>query len=63
MAKEFGMSIELWDRVIRIVLGIILLSGIFLLKSPWRWFGLIGLIPLATGLVGWSPLYGWFLLD
>jgi hypothetical protein len=57
------MNIELWDRVIRIVLGTVLLSGFFLLKTPWRGVGLIGLIPLATGLIGWCPLYAWILLD
>ena len=43
------------DRVIRIVLGLALLSMIFV--GPHTWFGLVGLVPLATGLVGFCPLY------
>lgn len=43
------------DRVIRIVLGLALLSMVFV--GPHSWFGLVGLLPLATGLVGFCPLY------
>ena len=42
------------DRVIRIVLGVAILIGGYILKS---WWGLIGLVPLITGIVGWCPLY------
>ncbi|NOZ93691.1 MAG: DUF2892 domain-containing protein [Acidobacteria bacterium] len=45
------------DRVIRILMGIILLGLIFVLDSPARWIGLIGIIPLMTALMGWCPLY------
>lgn len=43
------------DRVIRIVAGLALLSLLFLLQGPAHWFGLIGLVPLLTGLVGGVP--------
>jgi len=45
------------DKWIRIVLGLILLSLLFLIKSSLRWLGLIGLIPLSTGLLRYCPLY------
>ena len=45
------------DRAIRILVGLILLSLVFLLESNARWWALIGLLPLATGLVGWCALY------
>lgn len=45
------------DRAIRIVLGLLLLSLLVVADGAARWFGLIGLIPLATGLVGNCPLY------
>ena len=45
------------DRVIRFALGIVLLSLLFLLPSPYAWFGLIGVVPLATSLSGYCPLY------
>lgn len=43
------------DRAIRIVLGIALISLVFV--GPQTRWGLIGLVPLATGLVGFCPLY------
>ena len=45
------------DKVIRIVLGIALLSLLVLLDGSIRWVGLIGIVPLLTGLVGYCPLY------
>ncbi|HCX03464.1 MAG TPA: DUF2892 domain-containing protein [Clostridiales bacterium] len=45
------------DKWIRIVLGIILLSLIFLIDSNLRWLGLIGVVPLITGLINFCPLY------
>lgn len=42
------------DRLIRIILGIAILGwGLF----AQNWLGAIGLIPLATGLLRWCPLY------
>ncbi|HFK8616059.1 TPA: DUF2892 domain-containing protein [Pseudomonas aeruginosa] len=45
------------DRIVRIVLGLILLSLSLWLDSPWRWLGLIGIMPLVTGLAGRCPGY------
>ena len=45
------------DRVIRVILGLALLSAIFLLDGKERWFGLIGLVPLLTAAVRVCPLY------
>ena len=43
------------DRVLRVILGIVVLSLVFVgPKTPWAW---IGLVPLVTGLVGFCPLY------
>ncbi len=42
------------DRVIRIVLGVVILIAGYVFKS---WWGLIGLVPLITGIIGWCPLY------
>ena len=46
-----------FDRVIRIVIGLTLLSLPLWLESPWRWRGLIGMMPLFTGLAGRCPGY------
>ena len=43
------------DRIIRIVLGLVLISLVFIgPKTPWGW---VGILPLATGLVGFCGLY------
>lgn len=45
------------DKILRIVVGLGLLSLILILQGNARWWGLVGLIPLATGLVNFCPLY------
>ena len=46
------------DRALRVVAGLVLLSLFFLYPdAPWRYWSLIGLVPIATGLMGWCPLY------
>ncbi len=48
-----------WDRVIRVLLGVLLIvAGQLWVEGTWRWaLTIIGLIPLLTGLVGFCPLY------
>lgn len=54
MNKNIG-SIE---RVIRILAGLAIISMAFIgPHSPW---GYLGIIPLATGLIGWCPPYALF---
>jgi len=48
------------DQVIRVMLGVALLLSILAIEGNWRWLGLIGLIPLLTGLGRWCPLYSLF---
>lgn len=45
------------DRVLRIVAGLGLLSLVFVLPEPNRWWGLVGIVPLATGFMRVCPLY------
>ncbi|MFN7055575.1 DUF2892 domain-containing protein [Hyphomonas sp.] len=43
------------DRALRIIVGVVLIAMVFTgPQTPWGW---IGLVPLATGLIGWCPLY------
>jgi hypothetical protein len=43
------------ERVVRVVAGLAILSLVFVgPKSAWGW---LGLVPLATGILGWCPLY------
>lgn len=51
MAKNVGTI----DKVIRVVVGLGLLSIVFVgPATPWGW---LGVIPLATALIGNCPLY------
>lgn len=43
------------DRALRIIAGLVLLSLVFV--GPKTLWGLVGLIPLATGLSGFCPAY------
>lgn len=45
------------DKVIRIVVGLAILSLVFILEGNARWWGLIGLVPLATGVFNFCPAY------
>ena len=45
------------DRLIRLVIGILLLGLYGALEPPLRYVTLIGLIPLGTGILGSCPLY------
>lgn len=48
------------DKVVRIIAGLGLLSLVFVLEGGTRWFGLVGLVPITTALLGWCPLYAPF---
>ena len=46
------------DRALRIIVGIALLALFFIYPdASWRYWTLIGIIPLATGLMSSCPLY------
>lgn len=48
------------ERVIRVIIGLALLSLFFVLEGNARYWGLVGLIPLGTAAISWCPL--WVLL-
>ncbi len=43
------------DRILRITIGVVLiaLAG----TGTVGWWGWLGIVPLATGLIGWCPPY------
>ena len=45
------------DRIIRLVIGVMLLGLYGALEPPLRYFTLIGLVPLGTAILGNCPLY------
>ncbi|PWU15258.1 MAG: DUF2892 domain-containing protein [Bdellovibrio sp.] len=49
------------ERIIRVLVGIALTSLAFV--GPANLWFLLGLIPLATGLLGWCPPYAWLGID
>lgn len=48
-----------WDRAVRVVLGVVLMVVGFAVigGTGGTILGIVGLIPLVTGLVGFCPLY------
>lgn len=50
-----GKNVGTIDRALRIIAGIVLIALVFVgPQTPWGW---IGLVPLATALIGWCPAY------
>jgi len=48
------------DRILRILVGVALMT--LAATGTVGWWGWIGALPLATGLLGWCPpyaLFGW----
>ena len=50
-------NVHVIDRIARLVLGVALLAFFILSNSEYKVFGLVGFIPLVTGMVGFCPLY------
>jgi hypothetical protein len=49
-----------FDRTARILVGIALILFALFSASEYRWWGLVGIVPLLTGLIRWCPLYAPF---
>ena len=50
MKKNIGTA----DRVIRIIVGVIIIILGLVLKS---WWGIIGILPIFTAVISWCPPY------
>ena len=55
MASLLGRNVGNADRALRMLLGIVLLSLVFV--GPKTAWGYVGIVPLVTGLMGSCPLY------
>lgn len=54
----FKKNVGTIDRVVRIIIGLAAIGLFFYLPdAAWRWWLLIGVVPLVTGLVGTCPIY------
>ena len=50
MEKNVGMI----DKVLRILIGLLILGAGYYYES---WWGLVGVVPLLTATMSWCPLY------
>jgi membrane protein implicated in regulation of membrane protease activity len=46
------------DRILRIILGLVLIA--LAATGTVGWWSWLGIVPLATGLIGWCPPYAIF---
>lgn len=58
LEKIFPNNEHKIERVLRVIVGLGVLSLVFV--GPQSYWGLLGLVPLVTGLVGTCPLYTLF---
>ncbi len=54
-----------WDRIIRVILGLILFYvGYAMVSAPWNYVAyVLGLILVVTGAIGYCLLYSLFKID
>lgn len=45
------------DKVIRIILGIALLSMFYFVTGPVKWVGLLGIVLIVTAIMSWCPIF------
>ncbi len=54
------LNVASWDRIARVIIGLALIAAGFSGLVPGVWgtvVGVVGFIPLITGLIGFCPLY------
>jgi len=44
------------ERLLRILIGLLFIGLAFAFGGGW-WWGLLGAIPVFTGVTGWCPVY------
>ena len=50
------------ERILRLMIGVMILGLYGALDPPWKYVTLIGLVPLGSALTGFCPIYarlGW----
>jgi hypothetical protein len=50
-----NLNVATWERVLRIFVGVVLLA--LSVVGPQTAWGLLGVVPLITGVMGVCPLY------
>ena len=51
------------DRIIRLVVGVLLIILLFTVDSGWKYLGLLGFVLVLTAAIGTCPLYLLFHMD
>jgi len=51
------------DKIIRVILGIVVMSLYFILEGNLKYIGCLGILPIATVLTGSCPLYYLFKIN
>jgi hypothetical protein len=60
MESVMTVNMGMIDRVVRVVVGLLLVAWaipIGFSDTGWNWIGWIGVVPLATGAIGSCPAY------
>jgi hypothetical protein len=57
MTTFFAVNEGAIDRIARIVIGLALLTLVVVGPKTYSYWGLLGAVPLVTGLAGTCPLY------
>ena len=55
----FKQNIGNIERILRVLVGAALILGYFLSDGAYSWLYMLGIIPLATGVIGYCPPYAW----
>lgn len=50
-------NVGVTDSWVRIIVGMAILSLLVIVHTGWRWIGLVGLVPLLTGIFNFCPAY------
>ncbi len=53
MKKNIGQL----DRMIRLVLGVVVLSSFFFIEGGLKWISLLGVVLIFTATINFCPLY------
>ena len=55
LERIFPRNQHVIERILRVVVGLVLLSLVFV--GPQTLLGIVGIVPLLTGILGSCPLY------
>ncbi|MGH6982709.1 MAG: YgaP family membrane protein [Stellaceae bacterium] len=57
MARKFKLNVGWHDRLIRVLIGLAIIGGLWIWLAGERWLALVGVIPILTAIGGWDPIY------